>query len=85
MTFHSGARQPSACIEEAKRNGVYKGGQQRLDYRRVIQLHGDGINHRNREGYWLFSNASLSNFGRAAEGLIVIRSIFDVAPTAAFG
>lgn len=43
MTFRSGARQPSACIKQAKRNGVYKGGQQRLDYRRVIQLHGDGV------------------------------------------
>ncbi|ESX02324.1 recombinase family protein [Mesorhizobium sp. M0179] len=30
-------------IEQAKRNGVYKGGQQRLDYQRVIQLHGDGV------------------------------------------
>src|SRR3954451_13416986 len=30
-------------IEQAKRNGVYRGGQQRLDYQRVIQLHGDGV------------------------------------------
>ncbi|MES0198586.1 recombinase family protein [Mesorhizobium sp. M0011] len=30
-------------IEQAKRNGVYKGGQQRIDYHRVIQLHGDGV------------------------------------------
>ncbi|AZV18117.1 recombinase family protein [Mesorhizobium sp. M7A.F.Ce.TU.012.03.2.1] len=30
-------------IEQAKRNGVYRGGQQRLDYHCVIQLHGDGV------------------------------------------
>ncbi|MER9602772.1 recombinase family protein [Mesorhizobium sp. M0243] len=30
-------------IEQAKRSGVYKGGQQRLDRQRVVQLHNDGL------------------------------------------
>lgn len=30
-------------IEQAKCRGVYKGGQQRVDYERVIQLHCDGV------------------------------------------
>ncbi|MBZ9679635.1 recombinase family protein [Mesorhizobium sp. CO1-1-2] len=29
-------------IEQAKRDGVYKGGKQRLDYNRVFQMHSDG-------------------------------------------
>jgi DNA invertase Pin-like site-specific DNA recombinase len=30
-------------IEQAKRNGVYKGGQRRLDHSHVIQLHKGGL------------------------------------------
>lgn len=29
-------------VEQAKRDGVYKGGQQRLDYDGVVQMHSDG-------------------------------------------
>lgn len=29
-------------IEQAKREGVHKGGKQRLDYNRVLQMHSDG-------------------------------------------